>query len=145
MKAKFVYEAIGDIFKPKSEEEIISSMGDLSPNELLIKSTKKGFLPGIKKAIEMGANVHAEDDNALLFASLNGHYGVVKLLLDNGADVHAVNDFALRWASVNGHYDVVALLLDNGANVPMGTLRQASANDHYDVIELLKKYMKYEG
>jgi len=32
------------------------------------------------------------------------------LLLDAGADVHAKNDEALRWASANGHTDTVKLL-----------------------------------
>ncbi|MEK0336906.1 MAG: hypothetical protein QQN41_05665, partial [Nitrosopumilus sp.] len=91
MKAKFVYEAIGDILKPKSEEDIISSMGDLDSDDLLIKSTEIGFLPGVKKAIERGANVNVSNDYALRFASENGHYDVVKLLLDSGVDVHAFN------------------------------------------------------
>ena len=66
MKAKFIYEAIEDVLKGKSEEEILSSMSDLSPNKLLIKSSEKGFLPGVKKALEMGANIHALDDRAFI-------------------------------------------------------------------------------
>ena len=51
MKAKFVYEAIGDVLKGKSKEEIISSLEntDLDFNNLLFKSAKAGFLPGVKK------------------------------------------------------------------------------------------------
>jgi len=30
--------------------------------------------------------------------------------LDNGADVHADNDEALKWAFEEGHHDVVKLL-----------------------------------
>ncbi|MEK0338214.1 MAG: ankyrin repeat domain-containing protein [Nitrosopumilus sp.] len=113
MKAKFVYEAMGDVLKPKSEEEILASIGDLSPDKLLSQSAEKGFLAGVNKALEDGADVHAVDDFALRFASYKGYYDVVKLLLDRGADVHAnihAQDDALHWASQNGHYDVVELL-----------------------------------
>ena len=41
----------------------------------------------------------------------------MKLLLDYGADVHADNDLALRWATKDGHLDVVKLLLDSGADI----------------------------
>ena len=45
MKAKFIYEVMGNILKGKSEEEIMSSLENtnLNPNELLIKSAKGGF------------------------------------------------------------------------------------------------------
>jgi len=34
----------------------------------------------------------------------------VKVLLGAGANVHAINDEALRWASRNGHVEIVNLL-----------------------------------
>ena len=112
MRAKFIYEALRmeDILRPKSEEEILSQLGGLDPNELLVKSSEIGFLPGVKLALKNGANVHAFDDRALRWASLYGHKDVVELLLKNGADVHANNDEARRWAANNGHKDVVELL-----------------------------------
>ncbi|MEK0338404.1 MAG: ankyrin repeat domain-containing protein, partial [Nitrosopumilus sp.] len=119
-------------------------MESLDPNELLRKSAKHGFLPGVNKALEDGADVHVTNDYALRFASYYGHYDVVALLLDNGADVHNVKDFALRFASEYGHYDIVALLLDNGADVHAqddDALRWASYYGHDDVVELLKKWM----
>ena len=99
-----------DILKPKSEEEILSQLGDLSPENLLIMSSKIGFLPGVKLALKNGTDVHTQNDYALRWASGNGHKDVVELLLKNGANVHARNDYALYWASANGHKDVVELL-----------------------------------
>jgi ankyrin repeat protein len=46
-------------------------------------------------------------------ASRYGHAEIVKLLLENGADVHAENDSALRWASERGHTEIVKLLQDH--------------------------------
>ena len=112
VKAKFIYEAIDDILKGKSDEDIISSMEntDLDLDKLLVKSSEVGFLPGVKKALEMGANIHAYNDYVLQIASGNGHLDVVKFLLNNGADVHAYNDFALRSALEKSHLNVVDLL-----------------------------------
>ena len=144
MRARFIYEAIENILRPKSKEEIFSAMNDIHPNELLIKSSVIGFLPGVKLALERGADIHADEDYALQYASQNGHKDVVELLLKNGADVHVNDDFALLLASYYNHKDVVELLLKNGADVHADddhALRSASNNGHKDVVELLKKYM----
>ena len=57
----------------------------------------------MKLLLEKGANVHADDDLALRWASEFGHHAVVKLLLEKGANVHKA----------------VKLLLENGADVPI--------------------------
>ena len=113
MKAKFVYEAMGDVLKGKSEEEILSSIekGNLNSDNLLIKSTNVGFLPGVKKALEIGADVHVADDYALEWASRYGYKEIVELLLKHGANVHAKDDLAFRWASQNGYLATAKLLL----------------------------------
>ena len=41
----------------------------------------------------------------------NGHLAVVKFLVSKGADIHANNDYALIYASQNGHLHVVEFLL----------------------------------
>jgi ankyrin repeat protein len=38
---------------------------------------------------------------------------MVRMLLAAGANVHANNDLALRWASHNGHVDVVLALAEH--------------------------------
>ncbi len=49
MKAKFISEII-DILRPKSEDEILDNIKNLSPNMILIKSAKYGFTKGVKLA-----------------------------------------------------------------------------------------------
>ncbi len=46
----------------------------------LIKASIAGNLEEVKSAIENGANIHAEDDYALILASEEGHKEVVKYL-----------------------------------------------------------------
>lgn len=38
---------------------------------------------------------------------------VIERLIQEGANVHADCDYALRWASQNGHHEVVKLLEDH--------------------------------
>ena len=110
MRAKFIYEAMKDILKGRSLEEIMPHLEAMKPNEMLLKCSEIGFLPGVKIALERGADVHAGGDLALRWASEQGHYNVVELLLKNGANVHADDDGALQLASHRGHTDVVELL-----------------------------------
>ena len=49
-------------------------------NDVLIKACELGHLAVVEYALKNGANVHAEDDCALGWASENGHADVVKLL-----------------------------------------------------------------
>ena len=109
MKAKKVFEKL-DMLISKSDVEILDNIKNLSPKVILIKSAKYGFASGVKSALEKGANVHAMNDEALKWASRNGHVEVVKILLDAGADIHAGDDYALRYASKNGHTEVVKIL-----------------------------------
>ena len=62
------------ILKGPSEEEIYSKLENLKPNEVLIKSIEHGFLKGVKKALERGANIHAYVDYALRYASEYGQF-----------------------------------------------------------------------
>ena len=141
MKAKFVYEAMGDVLKAKSKEDIISSLENtnLDPNELLLKSAKVEFLAGIKKALKIGADVHFGNDLALRYASSDGHLATVEFLLKNGADIHSYNDLSLQWASQKGHLATAEFLLKNGADVRGSALHGASVNGHVDIVDLLLK------
>ena len=61
--------------------------------------------------LKAGANVHADNDQALVYASSEGHLETVMILLEYWANLHADNDWALREASLNGHLEVVKELL----------------------------------
>ena len=114
-----------------------------SNNQRLIEAVKEGRIDITRFMIKKGADVHAEDDYALRWASNNGHTDTVKLLLENGANIHASIDYALRWASNNGHTETVKLLLENGANIHANNdqaLIWASENGHTDTVKLLKSY-----
>jgi ankyrin repeat protein len=109
-------------------------------DELLEKNAETGNLSMVKDAIEKGANIHANEDGALRFASTNGHLEVVKYLVEHGANISAVYNYALYQASTNGHLEVVKYLVENGANIHANddiALHLASKNGHLEVVKYL--------
>ena len=114
-------------------------------DEELIEYARNGDLQKVQLLLDKGADIHANDDEALRWASSNGHLEVVRLLLSNGANIHSYNDFALRYASYHGYLEIVKLLLANGAEVHAFndySLRQASENGHLEVVRLLYIHAK---
>ncbi len=139
---QFANEGIRDLMKPKSEDEILKDMGDLTPNELLKKSIKNNYLNGVKIALEKGADPSQEYNYAIRLASNNGHIEVVKLLLqDERVDPSDFNNYAIKKASENGHTEVVRLLLSDLRVDPSDhrndAIRYASENGHTEVVKLL--------
>jgi len=82
---------ITEILKPKSESEIWDGMTRLSTNLLLFTCARAGFMPGVKKALEKGADIDYFMDfcgkTALAAASEEGQFHVVRYLLDKNASV----------------------------------------------------------
>lgn len=106
----------------------------------LRNAAKSGDLPGVQAALAAGANLHADNDNALRWAAEHGHFAVVEHLLAAGAHVDAQDNYALRLASGRGSLDIVQALLAAGADVHAldGLALQAAAEGgHLDVVECL--------
>ena len=80
-----------EILKPKSESEIWDGMTRLSTNLLLFTCARAGFIPGVKKSLEQGADIDYFMDfcgkTALAAASEEGQFHVVRYLLDKNASV----------------------------------------------------------
>lgn len=68
----------------------------------------------VKLLLEKGADVHAQNDEALIASCTYKHIEVVKLLLNKGSDIHADYDLALCCFSENE--EMVKFLLEKGAN-----------------------------
>lgn len=82
----------------------------------------------------------------------DGNLEKVKYLVEIGVDIHINDDAPLRWASYNGHLDTVQYLIKNGANIyahDNACLRYAAAKNHLHIVNYLrnlegKKWKCYE-
>ena len=94
-----------------------------------------------KYLVDNGANIHADDDEALRFSAYNGNLEIVKYLFEHGANIRALDDWALCLSASQGHLEVVKYLVENGADIHAcndSDLCWAANNGHLDVVEYLK-------
>jgi len=135
--------------------ELVESMLDnvkvnihVDHDHALRDGAKYGQLAVVKLLLNRGADVHANNDKALISAVKYSHrlhheddaLAVVELLLAQGADLHVNDDEALRIASSNGQLAMVALLLNRGANLHAhddDALICAAGNGQIAMVELL--------
>ena len=92
----------------------------------------------VKYLVSCGADITAQNNEAVCMASENGHLGVVKYLVSLGADITAQENYAVRWASKHGNLDVVKYLVSLGADIRAkdnGALLWASEYGHLDVVK----------
>lgn len=80
----------------------------------LVNASRENSLRKVQKFLQMGMDVHFNDDEALIRASQSGNLEIVQLLLEHGANVHARNNLALRYCN---HASIAKLLLAYGADV----------------------------
>ncbi len=121
---KLVRESLADIFKPKTDEEIIKEINLMSQEEKdehLIKYASKGNAKVVKFLLDAGAYVDAKDEynvTALMNPSYYGYENIVQILLNAGADVNVKNSngwTALKYALEFNPKGVVQLLKKYGA------------------------------
>jgi hypothetical protein len=120
-------ESLRDKMKPKSDKEILKDLGNLSPDEMLIKSTEHNFLKGVQKSLERGADVNCVNkytNTPLLIACWKNYFDIIKFLLENGANVNCQNlhgetplfMIIYRSDSFEEQFSSVELLLKYGAD-----------------------------
>jgi len=136
-------ESIRHFLKPKSEDDIKKTLGELTPTEKLEKGSKHGLLWLVKQAIDEGVDPSYKDNIALKIVSSTGHVDILKYLLNIGVDPSINNNFAIRLSSKEGHLENVKELLKDDRVDPSYednfALTWASQRNHSDIcIELLK-------
>lgn len=145
---QFINESVRDKMIPKSEDDIkreLSKLSQNSKNAKLRHSVDEGDTESVKLLLEVGADVHYQEEYSLRFASRHGLTSLVKVLLDHGASIDKFNGSALTNACYTGAYDTVKVLLEYGADTRLDDeagLRFASVKGFDDIVNLIQQYNK---
>src|SRR6185436_12998676 len=83
----------------------------------ITEAAKNGNLVGLKYLVDLGADIHTNNEQALRCSAANGHLELVKYLVNLGADIHADNDRSIYYSASNGHLEVVKYFVDQGADI----------------------------
>lgn len=88
-----------------------------SIDRVLLSAAEWGCLEMVKYALAYGANIRAENDDALYEAAVNGYYDIVQYLVIHGAPVAALDNDALNEIAEKDHFAIVRYLLQKGCNI----------------------------
>lgn len=83
----------------------------------LRNAARYGRLDLVKYLVERGAEINVHFGEPLFLAAGNGYLDVVKYLIENKADIHSDSECALETAISNNNLDVVKYLVSQGADI----------------------------
>ncbi|PVV03243.1 hypothetical protein BB560_002283 [Smittium megazygosporum] len=83
-------------------------------NNAFLESIYTGNTRIISYLLDHGANIHFQNDQALLISVEEEQYAVAQLLLSRGADVDSADRRCITTAIRRGSYDLVRMLLKHG-------------------------------
>jgi hypothetical protein len=105
-----VNESIRSLMKPKSEEDILKQLDDMSyrkANLLFIKAISLGYTNIVKKLIDKGVSINYNQGRPLITAVKHNRTDITKILLDKGVktDYDQIEDYLDDYE--NDSYDLV--------------------------------------
>ena len=89
-------------------------------NDLALRSVIKcGQIGIVKYLIDKGANIHANDDEAIKYILEYRHHDTetIKYLIENGVNICNINDEIFFRIIKNGYIETVKCLVENGVNI----------------------------
>jgi ankyrin repeat protein len=104
-----------------------------------------GNIEVVKHLVELGADIHSDDNSVLRYSVYNNHLEVVKYLVEQGADIHAGNNISLRVSAYKGYLEIVKYLVEQGANKTElnNEIKQQLTEDYIN--HILKLYYMYKS
>jgi len=135
-------EGLRDHLKGPSVEELVKNFGDISIDDVLIKSVEIDYyFPIVKYAVEHGADVDYREGYALRKASSVGNFELVKYLVEQGANVNITDKYKSPLVLAVPNMDswkIVKILLKHGATDKNGEcLEYACSYGKTGVVEVL--------
>lgn len=95
-------------------------------DQALIEAVETGDLRIVEFLINHGADIHAKEDQAIFLASIEGNLPIVKFLVSRGADIHTRGEIPLHYAVLNFQFEVAEYLMEHGAVITDNSIREAA-------------------
>ena len=115
---------------------------EYSMDYIFIVAVENNRLNMVKYLVSEGADVTADDNDAITYAGRYGYLEMTKYLVENGADVTAQDNATVIWASYNGCLNMVKYLVENGADISdqdNWSVCMASENGQLETVKYLVK------
>ncbi len=114
---------LSELYKidPKlSREQICNKLveilkGKIPEEKTLLEAIENNNLAAVKYHIEIGADVNANDGEALVQSLENGHMDIAEFLVENGADI-LIEDYLINVIEA-GRLDIVKFLVEYGSDI----------------------------
>jgi ankyrin repeat protein len=91
----------------------------------------------------LGASIHTNYDDPIVYASGGGHLDVVRYLVENGVSVHVHDESPISNAVKNDHLETVKYLISQGANIHAVKF-QALSSMYIKSMEMLKYILSFD-
>jgi ankyrin repeat protein len=102
----------------------LAQRGQLNLDKEMVLTAFDGNALKVRALLAAGADVHANGDDALIFATTMGHAEVISALVESGARL--TTPMIVRYAVANGHEKALEVLLQAGADGPADLERALS-------------------
>ncbi|AKI80778.1 putative ankyrin repeat protein [Acanthamoeba polyphaga mimivirus] len=87
-------------------------------NIAIMIAVQRKNLSMVKKLVEYGADIHANNDRALKLAV--DDIEMFQYIVDMGADIHIDNDYCIRAATLIFNFDLLQFLVELGCDINIG-------------------------
>jgi len=99
---------------------VLVGCGNTAIDSDLLEATLIGDINNVKKALNSGANINAQDDidfTPLQYSARGGHYEIVKLLLEKGASINIKDTIGELPIHKIENLKVTQILIEKGSDV----------------------------
>ncbi len=101
-----------------------------------LNAVRRNALEEVQKLIDQGADIHANEEEALKAAAVSGFWDLVRLLIETGAEINTNDGIILDFAAIYGNEMAVHYLLAHGAE-SHSAFHRAVLFQSFEVVRLL--------
>ena len=128
---------------------LLVGCGNSAIDSALLEATLIGDINNVKKALNSGANINAQDDidfTPLQYSARGGHYEIVKLLLEKGASINIKDTIGELPIHKIENLKVTQILIEKGSDINAKNNQLQTPLDNaikfqkHKIIKLLRKH-----